>query len=86
MMIDEWENFLERKGLNPKDEGELEDRMDDILHWASLRGQTLTRTGKITRFIMFIFTYYLFSNCYFYFSSQRSYVLQEGTRAAMYPR
>ena len=49
--IDEWKNFLARIG---RDENEVDpesfDNPNDILalrFWASYRGQTLARTGKV---------------------------------------
>ena len=50
--IDEFRNFLERIEFKPKDEEELKDSMNDICLWASYRGQTLTRTGKMTNAIL----------------------------------
>jgi len=50
--IDEFRNFLERINFKPKDEEELKERMDDICPWASYRGQTLTRTGKMISAIL----------------------------------
>jgi len=44
--IDEFRNFLQRIDFKPKDEEELKERMEDICHWASYRGQTLTRTVR----------------------------------------
>ncbi|KAJ0623230.1 putative 1,3-beta-glucan synthase [Helianthus annuus] len=44
---DEWENFLERVGY--KNEDELKDHpdmADHLRHWASYRGQTLTKTVR----------------------------------------
>ncbi|KAL6607954.1 hypothetical protein ACP70R_041017 [Stipagrostis hirtigluma subsp. patula] len=43
---DEWDNFLERVGVDPDDEETLKARMDDIRLWASFRGQTLARTVR----------------------------------------
>ncbi|CAL4956327.1 unnamed protein product [Urochloa decumbens] len=43
---DEFRNFLERIDFKPKDEEELKERMEEICHWASYRGQTLTRTVR----------------------------------------
>ncbi|RLN23905.1 callose synthase 7-like [Panicum miliaceum] len=43
---DEFRNFLERIGFRPRDEEQLKERMEDICHWASYRGQTLTRTVR----------------------------------------
>lgn len=45
--LDEWNNFMER--LNCKKASELWDNEENVLHlrhWASLRGQTLSRTGN----------------------------------------
>lgn len=52
MSVDEFRNFLERLEFKPRDEEELKERMEEICHWASYRGQTLTRTGKITSAIL----------------------------------
>ena len=44
--IDEWNNFMER--INCKRESEVWGNEENVLqlrHWASLRGQTLCRTG-----------------------------------------
>ncbi|XXG90537.1 hypothetical protein AAC387_Pa12g2278 [Persea americana] len=41
---DEWTNFCERTGL--RDETGLDERMDDVSHWVSYRGQTLSRTVR----------------------------------------
>ncbi|PUZ56354.1 hypothetical protein GQ55_5G289200 [Panicum hallii var. hallii] len=43
---DEWNNFLERIGVDPDDEAAVKGRMDDIRLWASYRGQTLARTVR----------------------------------------
>uniref|UniRef100_A0A453K181 Glycosyl transferase 48 domain-containing protein n=1 Tax=Aegilops tauschii subsp. strangulata TaxID=200361 RepID=A0A453K181_AEGTS len=43
---DEWKNFLERIGVDPDNEEEVKGCMDDILIWASYRGQTLARTVR----------------------------------------
>ncbi|XP_062200996.1 putative callose synthase 6 [Phragmites australis] len=48
---DEWRNFLQRMGYDPKDEDPKDEEerkrwMNDICPWASLRGQTLTRTVR----------------------------------------
>jgi hypothetical protein len=51
--LDEWNNFLERIGVDPDDEAAVKGRMDDIRLWASYRGQTLARTG-IMIFLSFI--------------------------------
>jgi callose synthase len=48
ILIDEWNNCLERIKFKPKDEDSLKLRVDEIAPWASYRGQTLTRTGKVT--------------------------------------
>jgi callose synthase len=50
--IDEFRNFLERIDFKPKDEEELKGKMDEICPWASYRGQTLTRTGKMISAIL----------------------------------
>ncbi|WVZ70217.1 hypothetical protein U9M48_018898 [Paspalum notatum var. saurae] len=42
---DEFRNFRERIGFKLSEE-ELKERMEDICHWASYRGQTLTRTVR----------------------------------------
>jgi len=47
ILSDEWNNFMER--LNCKKDSEVWERDENILqlrHWASLRGQTLSRTGN----------------------------------------
>lgn len=48
---DEWENFLARIGRDENaPDSELSDNQNDMLElrfWASYRGQTLARTGKI---------------------------------------
>lgn len=47
-MLDEWNNFMER--VNCKNESEVWENEENILllrHWASLRGQTLFRTGDL---------------------------------------
>ncbi|RCV25733.1 hypothetical protein SETIT_5G189100v2 [Setaria italica] len=43
---DEFRNFLQRINCKPKDEEELKERMEEICHWASYRGQTLSRTVR----------------------------------------
>ncbi|XP_020081166.1 callose synthase 7-like, partial [Ananas comosus] len=43
---DEWSNFLERIKFVPKDEDSLKEKMDDVRHWVSYRGQTLARTVR----------------------------------------
>ncbi|OEL25066.1 Callose synthase 7 [Dichanthelium oligosanthes] len=43
---DEFKNFLERLEFKPKDEDAFKEKMEDICHWASYRGQTLTRTVR----------------------------------------
>lgn len=51
-VLDEWNNFLQRLGLesssDPEDDifrnEELEDKLRE---WASFRGQTLSRTGAV---------------------------------------
>lgn len=43
--LDEWKNFLERVDYHPKPEDSLREIMDDVRHWVSYRGQTLSRTG-----------------------------------------
>ncbi|KAG2598189.1 hypothetical protein PVAP13_5KG302007 [Panicum virgatum] len=43
---DEWNNFLERIGVDPDDEAAVKGHMDDIRLWASYRGQTLARTVR----------------------------------------
>lgn len=45
--LDEWKNFLERIGVDPDNEEEVNGCMDDIRIWASYRGQTLARTGNM---------------------------------------
>ncbi|CAI9108896.1 OLC1v1008598C1 [Oldenlandia corymbosa var. corymbosa] len=46
---DEWNNFLERLNCNEFEVWENEENILQLRHWASLRGQTLSRTGsKIT--------------------------------------
>ncbi|XP_065002966.1 callose synthase 7 isoform X3 [Musa acuminata AAA Group] len=42
---DEWRNFCERIKSDPNDE-ELKNHMDDLRHWVSYRGQTLSRTVR----------------------------------------
>ncbi|CAL9757214.1 unnamed protein product [Musa acuminata subsp. burmannicoides] len=42
---DEWRNFYERIRSDPNDE-ELKNHMDDLRHWVSYRGQTLSRTVR----------------------------------------
>ena len=45
---DEWENFMER--INCKEDSEIfesDERILQLRHWVSLRGQTLCRTGVI---------------------------------------
>jgi len=45
--VDEWNNFMER--INCKRESEVWGNEENVLqlrHWASLRGQTLCRTGN----------------------------------------
>lgn len=48
---DEWKNFLERQGLtNALMERQMEDKKNDCQElrlWASYRGQTLARTGRV---------------------------------------
>lgn len=47
ILLDEWNNFMER--IECKKDSEVWERDDNILqlrHWASLRGQTLCRTGN----------------------------------------
>ena len=46
--VDEWNNFMER--INCKRESEVWGNEENVLqlrHWASLRGQTLCRTGNL---------------------------------------
>ncbi|ONM41651.1 Callose synthase 7 [Zea mays] len=43
---DEWNNFLERIGVESNNEVSIKGRMDDIRLWASYRGQTLARTVR----------------------------------------
>lgn len=54
-MIDEWKNFLARIGRDENEvDPELFDNPNDILalrFWASYRGQTLARTGKVLCYI-----------------------------------
>lgn len=48
LVIDEWNNFMER--INSKRESEVWGNEENVLqlrHWASLRGQTLCRTGSL---------------------------------------
>jgi hypothetical protein len=48
ILIDEWNNFLER--INCKTESDILGNDENVLHlrqWASLRGQTLYRTGTL---------------------------------------
>lgn len=46
-LADEWNNFLERLDCLGEEELRGSDESEDQLrHWASYRGQTLTRTGK----------------------------------------
>lgn len=50
LRIDEWENFLERIGRGDTGDTELQDSTSDALElrfWASYRGQTLARTGRL---------------------------------------
>ncbi|TVU01514.1 hypothetical protein EJB05_53034, partial [Eragrostis curvula] len=42
----EWKNFLERIEFKPRDDKDLKSNTDEICHWASYRGQTLTRTVR----------------------------------------
>ncbi|XP_020098327.1 callose synthase 7-like isoform X2 [Ananas comosus] len=44
---DEWSNFLERIKVAPMDENSLRDKMDEVRHWVSYRGQTLARTVNL---------------------------------------
>jgi hypothetical protein len=50
--IDEFRNFLQQIDFKLKDEEELKETMDEICNWASYRGQTLTRTGKMSSAIL----------------------------------
>lgn len=52
-LLDEWNNFMERLGC--KKESEVWENDENILqlrHWASLRGQTLCRTGTFKDFFL----------------------------------
>jgi hypothetical protein len=45
---DEWKNFLERVDRKNEEEVREDETLEDELrHWASYRGQTLTRTGNL---------------------------------------
>lgn len=47
LVLDEWQNFMER--INCKRESEVWGNEENVLqlrHWASQRGQTLSRTGR----------------------------------------
>lgn len=45
---DEWTNFLERVGRGTEEELRVNKELEEELRqWASNRGQTLTRTGKV---------------------------------------
>ena len=61
MLTDEWKNCVERINYEPKDKDCLKSRMDEILPWASYRGQTLLRTGKVT---ISLVLYELYMSCY----------------------
>ncbi|KAJ8512658.1 hypothetical protein OPV22_003092 [Ensete ventricosum] len=43
---DEWRNFLERIKSDPKDDDFSKNHMEDLRHWVSYRGQTLSRTVR----------------------------------------
>lgn len=50
LLLDEWENFLERIGRGGSDDAEIQENSGDALElrfWASYRGQTLARTGRV---------------------------------------
>jgi hypothetical protein len=49
-LLGEWKNFLERIEFRPKNKDVLmndDRRVFEICTWASYRGQTLNRTGKL---------------------------------------
>lgn len=50
LLLDEWENFLERIDRGGSDDAEIQENSSDALElrfWASYRGQTLARTGRV---------------------------------------
>lgn len=50
-LLDEWNNFMERIGCKKEQEvWENEENILQLRHWASLRGQTLCRTGTFKYF------------------------------------
>lgn len=50
-LLDEWTNFMERIGCTKDQEvWENEENILLLRHWASLRGQTLCRTGTLNTF------------------------------------
>lgn len=51
LVIDEWGNFMERINIRTESESTIWNDKEKVLkihHWASLRGQTLFRTGNLT--------------------------------------
>lgn len=65
MLLDEWENFLERIGKGDSGDAELQESSTSALElrfWASYRGQTLARTGFATLFssdLFYLLTLYM---------------------------
>lgn len=45
---DEWNNFMERLNCKGSEIWENEENILQLRHWASLRGQTLSRTGSFS--------------------------------------
>ena len=45
---DEWDNFMERLNCKSSEIWDNEENVLQLRHWASLRGQTLSRTGYLS--------------------------------------
>lgn len=71
--LDEWNNFLERIGVEKSDDSliSIKEHMDAVREWVSYRGQTLSRTGLFHTLCMFFCKssiYFLVSPFFFYIS------------------